>query len=122
MKELVLYRGTNNKECEDFKSKHIPQLSWWSDNYETIEHYYEGCVLKIVIQIDESIKQHYVADVDDLKCDEELYTFGYSEISYPKGAIWYSFSKNYLLSHFVSIEEVDLHEVHAELTRKLHTI
>lgn len=53
---LTIYRGTNLKDGENILKGIFNNISWWTNDYETVEHYYEGCVLELTIRINENEK------------------------------------------------------------------
>jgi len=51
----------------------------------------------------------YISELIDfnyLDIKPENYTYGYTEVKYPRGAFWYSFSEKYLKHHVVEVKEV----------------
>lgn len=90
---MELFRATNIKEGNEMLKGKFNELTWWSNNYETIEHYYEGSIIKISITLDDSKRYVYINDYDDFY-DLSNYTYGCALLEYPKDATWYSFSKN----------------------------
>jgi hypothetical protein len=110
MKIIELFRSTNTVEGNKMLKGNFNELTWWSDNYETIEHYYDGSIIKIQVTLDKLKKQDYIVEYDDFY-DPSNYTYGYAIMEYPKDAIWYSFSKKYLKENIRSIEEIDLKDL-----------
>lgn len=108
MNIVELYTGTNIKNGTKLINKQFRPISWWSDNYETIEHYYEGCVIKIEVNLDERLRQDYIRSVEESKPN---YTYGFDEMLVPEGATWYSFSESYLINNLVSVEEVNIKDL-----------
>ena len=47
--KIKLLRGTNIKDGKAILNGEINNITWWSDNYETAEHYYEGCIIELYI-------------------------------------------------------------------------
>lgn len=107
---MELFRATNVKEGNEILKGEFNELTWWSNNYETIDHYYEGSIIKINIDLDKTKEQEYINEYSD-NYDLTNYTYGYAEMEYPKDAIWYSFSKKYLEENIRSIEEFDLKDL-----------
>lgn len=102
---IKLMIGTNMHGGVDLLKRNFRDLSWWSDNLETVAHYYEGCALEITVTLEPEIQKSYVRCMDD--CHQlHLYTYGSAEIRCPKGATWYSFSKKYLEEHMIDIKEI----------------
>lgn len=81
-------------------------LVWASDNLETVAHYYEGAVVELTVRLDKSLEMDYVRDEYELTVPIDDYGFGVAEMRCPKDALWYSFSRNYLLTHVVGVCEV----------------
>ena len=106
MKKTLL-RGTNIKDGKSILNGEINNITWWSNNYETVEHYYEGCVIELTIDIHEEDRMEYLIE----STINENYTFGYSEMLYPEGAIWYSISSRYIKTHVVSIKEINIDDI-----------
>lgn len=52
-------------------------------------------------------KMNYICEDTNIK----NYTFGYSEMLYPKGAIWYSISSEYLNNYKLSIKEIAIEDI-----------
>ena len=38
MKKITLYRGTDIESARKFLKGDCGDISWWSDNYQTVEH------------------------------------------------------------------------------------
>ena len=121
IKTVKLITGTNNHTGELLLKGYYSDLSWWSDNLETAAHYYEGKIIEITVELDA------IKDMGHIRCTEELaklgmniseYEFGSAEVLCPKGAIWYSFSRDYLLKHVTKVEEIfpDMSEFNEEGT------
>lgn len=105
MNIVKLYRGTNKQEGAKLLNNQFNDLSWWSDDYQTLAHYYEGCAIEMEIELDESVMQEYIHD----KCEVDnciSYTYGFAEMSCPTGAIWYAFGAEYLKHHILNITEI----------------
>jgi hypothetical protein len=101
--------GTNVKNGEQMLKGKFNDLSWWSDNLETLAHYYEGCAVKIVVKIDPKLEMEYVrylGTLDEIGCPIDKYTYGFIKTICPEGATWYSFSKDYLEKNIIGIEEI----------------
>ena len=109
---LELYRGTDVKEAERNLQFDFKDLTWWSANYETVEHCYEGAVSCMTIIIDKDKKQDFINSYKEFN---DNYTFGYSELICPADAIWYSFSKTYLKDNIIEISICDLEYVKHKL-------
>lgn len=107
---MELFRATNIKEGNEMLKGKFNELTWWSNNYETIEHYYECSIIKISITLDDSKRYVYINDYDDFY-DLSNYTYGCALLEYPKDATWYSFSKKYLEENIISIEEVNIEDL-----------
>ena len=105
---VKLYSGTSIEKGEKLINKIFPDISYWSNNYETLEHYYEGCVLELTIDIDEKLRDDYIADIEELMIPLREYEYGVQEVKYPAGAMWYSISRKYILTHKFKIREVSL--------------
>lgn len=102
---VAIFTGTNCSTGIKFLNKDFNDLTWWSDDYETLAHYYEGCAIEITVKLDSS-KQEYVRDYGELNCDVSDYTYGYAEMECPKGAVWYSFSAPYLKKNVIEVKEI----------------
>lgn len=105
--KIKLLRGTNIKDGKAILNGEINNVTWWSDNYETAEHYYEGCIIELYIDMNEEDKMEYITE----PTINENYTFGCSEMLYPEGAIWYSISDNYIKTHFISVREIVITDI-----------
>lgn len=110
METVNLFRSTNIVEGNKILKGDFNELTWWSNNYETIEHYYEGFIVKIEITLDKTKKNVYINDYDNFY-DPSNYNYGCAIMEYPKDAIWYSFSKKYLEENVISIEEVNIEDL-----------
>lgn len=104
-----IYRGTNIKNGKDIINGEYNKISWWANDYETICHYYEGCVLHLKIKLDQNACD-YVRSEEELQSYDN-YTYGMIEVLYPEGAIWYSISKDYITNNSITINEIDLEEL-----------
>ena len=105
VRTVKLMISTNEKNGKDLIERKFRDLSWWSDNMETVAHYYEGCAMEMEVQLDSEREQEYI------RCGEDcwmidLYTYGFMKVKYPKGATWYSFSSDYLKENVISIKEI----------------
>ena len=105
--KITILRGTNIKDGKSILNGEINNITWWTDNYETVEHYYEGCVIELTIDIHEEDRMDYIIE----SSINEDYTFGYSEMLYPEGAIWYSISSQYIKTHAMSIKEISINDI-----------
>ena len=114
MKTVKLITGTNVACGESLLRKEFNDLSWWSDNLETVAHYYEGKVIEIEVELHTKEEMEYTRMSEYI--DVYKYTYGHAEVTCPKGAIWYSFSGEYLKKNVVSIKEVypDMKEFNEE--------
>ena len=117
---VELYRGTNIKNGKKIIEGEYNNISWWSNNYETVDHYYEGCILQLQIELtgDEDEYVH----TENESFDYNNYTYGCVEVFYPESAIWYSFSANYIKSHCISIKEISFDELKNKLLYQEVTI
>lgn len=100
-KTLVI--GTHQGCLERFLRGDYNDVVYASDNLETVAHYYEGAIIEITVKLDLSLKREYIESSLKLSSD---YTWGCVESLYPKGATWYSFSKDYIKTHLVSAREI----------------
>jgi len=50
-KTIKLMTGTNVDNGRKLLRKEFQDFSSWSDNLETIAHYYEGCVIEITVDL-----------------------------------------------------------------------
>jgi hypothetical protein len=106
---VKLMMGTNVKNGKQILKGQFGVLSWWSDNLETLAHYYEGYAIEITVKIDPKLEMEYVRYLDKLEeigCSIEEYTYGFIDVICPIGAIWYSFGKDYLEKNIVEIKEI----------------
>ena len=103
---MKLYRGTNPIEATNMINGIIKRVSWWSNDYETIEHYFEGSVLEIDIHLENETSE-YIRDMNDV---HNGYTYGFAELNYPPGAIWYSISDEYIIKNMKTLREISLEE------------
>jgi hypothetical protein len=106
MDTVTIFTGTNIKNGDRLLNKDFNELSWWSDDYETLAHYYEGRAIEATIELDPEKQQDYIPEIQDLTIPISEYTYGFAEMNYPKGAIWYSFSSSYLKEHLISVKEI----------------
>ena len=120
-KIVTLYRGTNAMDGKNLLDSEYDGITWWSHDYETVDHYYEGCVIKMTIELVDFDKvsvygYDYIDHFDELEVSElEDYEYGYVDIEYPENARWYSINSKYLYEHKIKIEEIDLKDVRNEL-------
>lgn len=108
-KIVKLMTGTNISNGDQLLQKKFKNFSSWSDNLETVAHYYEGRVIEITIELILDEQREHIRDAEDLELlniKPEEYTYGFAEMRYPKNAIWYSFSKKYLDDHVIDIREI----------------
>ena len=120
-KIIELYRGTNVKSSKEFLNGNFGYITWWSDDFETIDHYYEGSVIKIILKLVDFDKvnvygRDYVSWYDEINEDElKYYKYGYTEVDYPVGAIWYSINGKYIKENLIEMEEVDIQDLKNKL-------
>lgn len=116
-KIIELYRGTSIESGKRFLNGDINKISWWSHDFETIEHYYEGCVIKMTIELIDYDKVNifgldYISDYDDLDAEDiDDYEYGFAVVDYPEDAIWYSISDKYIKEHCLNMEEIELKDI-----------
>lgn len=103
---VTLLIGTTRKVYLAMLNRDFNPIVWASENLETAAHYFEGCMVEIKVTCDPKQEMRYLATRADSPVSLPEYTWGRAEVVYPKGAIWYSFSRNYLLNNLVSIREV----------------
>lgn len=103
---MKLYRGTDSMEAASMLDGNIKRVSWWSNDYETIEHYFEGSVLEIEINLEDEPAE-YIRDKKDIY---DGYTYGFIELNYPPEAIWYSISDEYIIKNMRTLREISLEE------------
>lgn len=106
MELIKVLVSTNKRECERLLRREFRELTWASDNLETVAHYYEGAVVELTVRLDKSLEMDYVRGRCELDVPVTDYGYGVAEMRCPKDALWYSFSKNYLLTHVVEAREV----------------
>lgn len=92
--------GTNPQVLSQMQRGVFNHTIWASDNLQTAAHYYEGCVIGFDVRLVKSRNGDYCSHP---VCDG--YGWGRTEVNYPEGAIWYSFSGEYLKEHMLSIRE-----------------
>ena len=89
-KVIELYRGTDIESGKRFLNGDINKISWWSHDFETIEHYYEGCVIKMTIELIDYDKVNifgldYISNYDDLDAEDiDDYEYACQYIFYHK--------------------------------------
>jgi hypothetical protein len=106
---VKLMTGTNERSGEQLLKGRFNDLSWWSNNLETAAHYYEGCIIEIIVKVNPMLEMKYLrhlGELEEIECPIETYTYGFAETVCPKDAIWYSFSKDYLEKNIVEIKEI----------------
>lgn len=118
-KIVKLMTGTSIFKGEELVKGNYPDISSWSDNLETAAHYYEGKIIEIEVRLDEEKSGIYISELSDLSYYNlklKDYTYGFTEMECPKGAIWYSFSSKYLQDNVISIQEIfpDMSEFNEE--------
>lgn len=104
--QVSLMIGSNSNVLAKMKAGEFNDIVWASDNLETVAHYYEGCIINLIVSLDHSLMQEYVATRRELKVTPAEYTWGCVSMHCPTGALWYSFSKSYLQSHLVEVKEI----------------
>ena len=120
MKNIVkLMIGTNKENGLGMIRRKFNDLLWFSDNLETVAHYWDGCVIELCIDLDSKDEMEYVRcseELEDIGTNKDLYTYGFAEVKYPKGATWYSFSGEYLKNKICNIKEIfpDMSEFYEE--------
>lgn len=107
-KTITLYRGTSIKDVELLEKEIFTKLTWWTNNYETVEHYYEGAVLELRISIDTDDEDDYIGHESELCIPLRMYKYGMITVNYPPGAEWYSFSPSYINTNMKSYREITL--------------
>ena len=101
--------GTNPKNGKDLVKGIYNDLSWWSNNIETVAHYYEGCVIQIKVRLDSDRAMKYVCNVEEankLCLSLSRYTYGFDEVICPRNANWYSFNGEYLRHNVAEVKEI----------------
>lgn len=107
-KEYIIVRifmGTNLEYKDMILNREFNDISWWSDNFETVAHYYEGAVVEITVKLYPEQRQDYIRYIEDNQ-DVSNYTYGFAEMRCPAGAIWYSFSRKYLEENVIDVQEI----------------
>lgn len=116
-KVVTLMTGTNVIKGKELLNRDFNTISWWSDNLETLAHYYEGSAIEIDVRLDTDKAQEYIRDrFDSLMYVGSKYNYGFAEMSTPAGATWYSFSRDYLEKNVIAVREIfpDLSEFNEE--------
>ena len=98
--------STNKREGARLLHGHYNNLTWASNDMETVAHYYEGCVVELTVSLEEKLRMPYVRDMSELEVPVSEYGYGFAEMKYPPDAIWYSFSRNYLRTHVLLAKEI----------------
>lgn len=103
--------GTNKRVLDFMLNGQFSSLVWASDNYETVDHYYEGCIVKITVRLEPGRESEYCRGAEDLR-DDDLSHYGYGRalMNCPAGATWWSFGSEYLRTHLVAIKEMSREE------------
>lgn len=110
MSTIKLYSGCNENEGFNMLNSEFKDLTWWSRNYETIDHYYEGFVAELEIDLDESDEMKYIREYHELEIPAEDYTHGKLDILCPEGAVWYCISGEYIKKNMIAIKEIELED------------
>jgi len=105
---VKLMIGTNVQKGKDLLNKECGELIWFSNNLETVAHYYEGSVIEILVELESKKEMVYISSSKELleEYPDRPYTYGLYETKYPVGAIWYAFNREYLMSHLKGIKEI----------------
>ena len=111
MKTIKLMIGTSQLAMIQMFNGIFNKVVWASDNMETVAHYYEGAVVELEVKLLKSKQHQYIRNYDTLNTYKRGYNWGCAKMRCPAGAIWYSFSAEYLRKYLVSI-----HEIHPDLT------
>lgn len=106
LKTVTIFTGMDVENGKKVLNGDFNTVSWWSDNYETLAHYYEGCAIEIKVQLIPQLEQNYIREVGDLNVPISEYTYGFAEMECPKDAIWYSFGAQYLKNNVLDIREI----------------
>ena len=106
MGKVKVMVSTNPAIRDRMLRREFNDLVWASDNMETVAHYYEGAVVELEVELCPEVEMEYVRDETELDCPTGSYTYGVALMRCPAGALWYSFSREYLLSHVVGAREV----------------
>lgn len=107
-KTITLYRGTSEAEVDKLKKEVFTELTWWTNNYESVEYYFEGAVMEMRVVIDTELEDDYVSCEEEMAIPMNMYTYGLQICNYPEGAEWYSFSPSYLNKNAKSYKEITL--------------
>lgn len=100
---VSLMIGTNERVLAEMKNKVFNELVWASNNLETVAHYYEGCVVLLVVEL---LPEEAMLYVKGTAYKPAHYSWGVVLTSTPKDALWYSFSAEYLQEHTLFVHEV----------------
>lgn len=116
---VKLMIGTNDRIGTEMLNRDFKGMSWWSDNLETLAHYYEGRAIEITVKLDFKKQMKYFREFWDLVesgIPIEEYTYGFITVICPKDAVWYSFSADYLKENVIEVKEIfpDLSEFYEE--------
>lgn len=106
--EATVWIGTNPGVFKKMAAGEFAPLVFASDNLETVAHYYEGCVVELVIELVPEWECEYVRDeseVRELKLSGP-YGWGKALMRCPEGATWWSFSAEYLKRHVKKVSEI----------------
>lgn len=111
MNTVKLMIGTDVSTMNKMLRGKFNPVVWASDNMETVAHYYEGAVVEIEVKLLKSKQHKYIRENTELRLYKNGYNWGCAEMRYPEGAMWYSFSREYLSKYLVGIREI-----HPDLT------
>lgn len=106
MQTAKLMIATNPYVYELMRGGKYNDLVWASDNLETVAHYYEGTVVEIEVYLNKSRQRQYLRSTALLHRYRRPYGWGCAEMKCPEGAIWYSFSREYLHEYLISMREI----------------
>lgn len=98
--------GTNRLVMQQMFRGKFNQIVWASDNMETVAHYYEGAVVELEVKLLKSKQNQYIRDQTTLGMYKHGYNWGCARMRCPAGAVWYSFSAEYLRKYLVGIREI----------------
>lgn len=106
--QVTVWVGSNLEVFKKMVAGEFSSLVFASDNLETVAHYYEGCVIELVVDLIPERECVYVSSELEARVLNlpGPYGWGKALMRCPEGATWWSFSGQYLKQHLRRVSEI----------------